>query len=332
MGKLIWLASYPKSGNTWLRAFLHNLMRNPDEAYDINRLTDFTLSDAQMRWYQLFDPRPGPQISKEEVAALRSELARLPGIKDLSFDILNRRMSVSHLDTDVTVADIVAAVAETGMSAELWTDAASGNLPDVGWSRWGPTAFTVASGLLLAAGLLSHLAIGGIAALGDTHTDHAVPWSIRMLYGLSVVVGAWFVVPKGLRALRRLRPDMNLLMLIAVSGAVVIGEWFEAAAVAFLFSLSLLLESWSVGRARRAIASLMDLSPPTVRLCDETGEESEVPPAEVAIRDAGAYSFAMASEYNGRPLPAEVFVVEGRVQKVSPSPGRNSWVTRRLEA
>ncbi len=58
----------------------------------------------------------------------------------------------------------------------------------------------------------------------------------------------------------------------------------------------------------------------------------EVPPAEVAIRDAGAYSFAMASEYNGRPLPAEVFVVEGRVQMVSPSPGRNSWVTRRLEA
>lgn len=71
MGKLVWLASYPKSGNTWLRAFLHNLMRNPNEAYDINRLTDFTLSDAQMRWYQLFDPRPGPQISKEDIAALR---------------------------------------------------------------------------------------------------------------------------------------------------------------------------------------------------------------------------------------------------------------------
>jgi hypothetical protein len=74
MGKLIWLASYPKSGNTWLRAFLHNLMRNPEEAYDINRLTDFTLSDAQIRWYQLFDPRPGPQISKEEVAALRPKV------------------------------------------------------------------------------------------------------------------------------------------------------------------------------------------------------------------------------------------------------------------
>lgn len=71
MGKIMWLASYPKSGNTWVRAFLHNLFRKPNEPYDINRLTDFTLSDCQMRWFQLFDPRPGPQISKEEIAALR---------------------------------------------------------------------------------------------------------------------------------------------------------------------------------------------------------------------------------------------------------------------
>ena len=40
MGAIIWLASYPKSGNTWLRAFLHNLLRNPQEGYDINRLDD----------------------------------------------------------------------------------------------------------------------------------------------------------------------------------------------------------------------------------------------------------------------------------------------------
>lgn len=71
MGKIVWLASYPKSGNTWLRAFLHNLLRNPNEPYDINRLTDFTISDAQIRWYQTLDPRPVEQISKEDVAALR---------------------------------------------------------------------------------------------------------------------------------------------------------------------------------------------------------------------------------------------------------------------
>lgn len=55
-------------------------------------------------------------------------------------------------------------------------------------------------------------------------------------------------------------------------------------------------------------------------------------PRHVALRDAGAYGFTMASEYNGRPLPAEVFVAGGRVAHVSPSPGVEAWVARRLGA
>ncbi|MBK8997224.1 MAG: diaminopimelate decarboxylase [Myxococcales bacterium] len=55
-------------------------------------------------------------------------------------------------------------------------------------------------------------------------------------------------------------------------------------------------------------------------------------PAQVVLRDAGAYGFTMASEYNGRALPAEVFVRQGKVAHVSASPGVQSWVKRRLEA
>src|SRR5262249_28576240 len=57
MGKIVWLASYPKSGNTWLRAFLHNLLADPREAYDINALHTFCVSDSQAMWYNRFDPR-----------------------------------------------------------------------------------------------------------------------------------------------------------------------------------------------------------------------------------------------------------------------------------
>ncbi|MGH6932798.1 MAG: sulfotransferase domain-containing protein [Dongiaceae bacterium] len=71
MGKILWLASYPRSGNTWLRVFLHNLLRNPDAPHDINRLQELTLIDSQARWYQLFDPRPLTELTKDEVAALR---------------------------------------------------------------------------------------------------------------------------------------------------------------------------------------------------------------------------------------------------------------------
>jgi diaminopimelate decarboxylase len=55
-------------------------------------------------------------------------------------------------------------------------------------------------------------------------------------------------------------------------------------------------------------------------------------PQAVAIRDAGAYGFTMASEYNGRALPAEVFAETGRVVHVRPSPGVAAWVRSRLEA
>jgi len=74
MGKILWLASYPRSGNTWLRAFLHNLLRDPPAPYDINRLQDFTLIDSQAQWYRPFDPRPPSEMTKEEVAALRPQV------------------------------------------------------------------------------------------------------------------------------------------------------------------------------------------------------------------------------------------------------------------
>lgn len=58
----------------------------------------------------------------------------------------------------------------------------------------------------------------------------------------------------------------------------------------------------------------------------------EALPATVVIRDAGAYGFTMASEYNGRPLPAEVFCEDGQVIRARPSPGVQAWVRSRLEA
>jgi hypothetical protein len=71
MGGIIWLASYPKSGNTWLRAFFHNLFRDPDRAYDINKLSDLTAGDSQAHWYHDLDPRPASQYTLEEVQKMR---------------------------------------------------------------------------------------------------------------------------------------------------------------------------------------------------------------------------------------------------------------------
>jgi hypothetical protein len=71
MGKLVWIASYPKSGNTWMRAFLHNYIRRPDAPYDINRLTDLTASDVNAERYRRYDPRPASQYSIADVQRMR---------------------------------------------------------------------------------------------------------------------------------------------------------------------------------------------------------------------------------------------------------------------
>ena len=71
MGKIIWLASYPKSGNTWVRAFLHNLLRDPEEGYDINRITDFSANDSAVGWYQPLIGRAPGDWTLEEVGKVR---------------------------------------------------------------------------------------------------------------------------------------------------------------------------------------------------------------------------------------------------------------------
>lgn len=71
-------------------------------------------------------------------------------------------------------------------------------------------------------------------------------------------------------------------------------------------------------------------------VCESTDDFGDYPlgdvPSQVVIRDSGAYSFVMASEYNGRPLPSEVFVKNGRVTHVSASPGVEHWIANRLRA
>jgi Cd2+/Zn2+-exporting ATPase len=205
----------------------------------------------------------------EEVAILKREIGPLAGGEDrLSFDILKARMTVQA--PGVSAGAIVSAVARTGMQAQVWEEGSENLEPDGVWQRRGRTMMTVASGLATLVGFAAQ-------------AGHAVPIAAKALYTVAIVTGAWYVLPKAWLALRRLRPDMNLLMTVAVLGAVGIGDWLEGATVAFLFALSLALEAWSVGRARRAVAALLDLTPQTARVKREGGGEDEVPAEQVEV-------------------------------------------------
>lgn len=224
----------------------------------------------------------------EEVAVLKRELGPLVGGEDrLSFDILKAKMTVAAAPEEISEQEILKAVARTGMGAQVWKEGSEAAEPDGIWQRWGRTALTGLSGLATLAGFLTHASIAGgfVEAVGSEGAGlaHAVPLAARALYAIAILAGLWTVLPKAWFALRRLRPDMNLLMAVAVIGAVWIGEWFEGATVAFLFALSLALESWSVGRARRAVAALMDLAPQMARIRLPDGGEEEVPAEQVAV-------------------------------------------------
>ena len=220
----------------------------------------------------------------EEVAILKRELGPLVGEEALGFDVLQGKLTVSG--SSLGEEELRAAVARTGMTAEPWRSAQAQD-GERSRHRNLQGALTLLSGLALVAGFATHATLAGSAveALGHHggHAHEGVPLAARVIYTLAIVTGAWMILPKALFALRRLRPDMNLLMTVAVAGAVGIGEWFEGATVAFLFALSNALEAWSVGRARRAVESLMDLSPTTARLRSESGEEVMLPAAEVAV-------------------------------------------------
>jgi Zn2+/Cd2+-exporting ATPase len=224
----------------------------------------------------------------EEVTVLKSELGPIVGDEDrLSFDILNGRMTVAPGEPSVSSETIVKAVGRTGMRAEAWRKDDDRAAETSFWQRYGRTLTTTASGISLVGAVFVHALLSNdlweAIGLEGEEAGHAVPIPARILFGLSALAGIWVVLPKAWYSLRRLRPDMNLLMTVAVIGAVSINEWFEAATVAFLFAVSLALESWSVARARRAVAALMELSPPVARL-KET--EEEVPAESVEVGES----------------------------------------------
>lgn len=204
----------------------------------------------------------------EEVSVLKREVGPLVGGQDrLAFDLIHAKMIVSE-GASASPEAVIAAVARTGMQAEPWVKVAAADRGKKSFRQKLQLALMVVSGVLTALGFALHVwAAGGLLeALGAEGAGrvHAVPWISRAVYLVGIVSACWYIAPKAWLSAKRLRPDMNLLEIVAVTGAVAIGEWLEAATVSFLFAVSFVLEAWSIARARRAVEALMDLTPPTV--------------------------------------------------------------------
>lgn len=243
----------------------------------------------------------------DEVAILSKVVGpEVGGSEHLAFDVINGRMTILEGAKPLGDDKIIKIVGSTGMSAKMWNAESAEADQAEHFAR--QRLFTGLSGGLWAAGFLYHIVetgAGGALRLFSGHGETSMPLIEMGLFLLAVVFGAWLVAPKAWSAARRLSPDMNLLMIVAVAGAIGLGEFFEAATVAFFFALSLTLESWSVGRARNAVSALLDLAPPTARVIRADGSEADVPAAEVAIGDR----FVVRG---GDRIPLDGEVTEGR--------------------
>jgi len=264
----------------------------------------------------------------DEIAALKREVGPLVGEQNLAFDLLNGRMSVGAPPDPALEDRIEKAVRRAGLRAEPWTegDTSEGAQAEVRRRRI-QSILTTGSGVLTALGFAVHAWLGGgiIAAFeAGEQAAGSTPAPSMALYTLAVLAAARYVAPKAWLAAKRLRPDMNLLMMVAVVGAIGIGAWFEAATVSFFFALALALEAWSLGRARRAVAALMELAPPTARMSLEDGSERDVPASEVPagariiIRPGDKVPLdgritAGESEINQAPITGESLPVSKRI-------------------
>ena len=223
----------------------------------------------------------------EEVAILNKVVGpKIGGAEHLAFDVINGRMTILDSAREVPDDEVAELVASTGMTAKPWN--AENASEDQAAHLAGQRLFTALSGGFWAAGFIWHLVetgLGGAVGIFSGHGDAPMPLVEIGLFAAAILFGVWLVAPKAWSSARRLSPDMNLLMVVAVAGAIALGEFFEAATVAFFFSLSLYLESWSVGRARNAVSALLDLAPPTARIIRDDGSEADVPAANVAVGD-----------------------------------------------
>jgi Cd2+/Zn2+-exporting ATPase len=198
---------------------------------------------------------------REEVAMLERRFKNLGGLEDFSADLMGQRLHVKYDAAKLSTSTIIDAVADTGMRAWLEHEK-----PILGSERQTRIrqALVWTSGLALAAGLLID-AIGGASPMLARRTALA-------LLIVSIAAGVSVTIRKAWTALRVGSIDINVLMVIAATGAMAIGQWSEAAAVVFLFAVAQALEARTLERARSAIRALMDLTPADALLRDGHGE------------------------------------------------------------
>ncbi|UVK93444.1 heavy metal translocating P-type ATPase [Pseudomonas atacamensis] len=204
-----------------------------------------------------------------EQTLIQNKLGKLAGVQQLEFNLINRVLGVTHnLPGTEPITD---AIKSLGMHAEPLEAGVDAPAPAAVKKHWWP------------------LALSGVTALGAEviHFTSAAPdWVVAIVALVSILSGGLGTYKKGWIALKNRNLNINALMSIAVTGAILIGQWPEAAMVMFLFTVAELIEARSLDRARNAISGLMQMTPEqaTVLQADGNWREQEVKSVDLGAR------------------------------------------------
>jgi Cd2+/Zn2+-exporting ATPase len=194
-----------------------------------------------------------------EEALIRKKLAGMAEVTALEFNLMQRLLTVVHRVG--AQLDVENAIRSLGMTPEsLAGDSATTNKAEAA-KPWWPLAFS------------------GLAAIGAEvlHWAEQPVWLVALAALAAIAACGLSTYRKGWIALKNGNLNINALMSIAVTGALLIGQWPEAAMVMFLFTIAELIEAKSLDRARNAIRGLLQLTPQraTVQQADGSWLEQE---------------------------------------------------------
>ena len=181
-----------------------------------------------------------------EEALIRKKFSRMPYVRSMDFDLLQRVLTVVHAPE--ALDSILAALRSLDFTPELADadpDVTPTAAPHSPHKPWWP------------------LALAGVAAAGSEAAGWlgAPVWLAAGLAILATLSCGLTTYRKGWLAIRNGNLNINALMSIAVTGALILRQWPEAAMVMVLFTIAELIEAKSLDRARNAIQSLMQLTP-----------------------------------------------------------------------
>lgn len=201
-------------------------------------------------------------------AKLEKKLAATPGVRSATVNFGAGKLTVEHTLSD---SDILRIVEQAGYKAEREDKAVQGTQAKTAWWQTPRTIATMVSGALLL--------VATVLEWSGMSEQMLIP-----LFALTAIIGGYSSAKTGLYGLRSWTFDMNFLMTVAVVGAATIGEWGEAATVAFLFSFGNTLQTYTMDKTRQSIRALMQLAPPEA-FVRRNGQELQMLVEDIVLGD-----------------------------------------------